>query len=191
VLREADIDTATQAKITALSIQGGSIRDIAAQTGVPRSCVQRGLAKPEIRAKIEAAATRIMDAALDDAVDTVSRLAKIGTTTNDKDWAKLGLDASKHVLSIPGISGTQPSTVINALININHAPEQAQELSGIQEFLAHQWRVQPVIDAQVIDQMDTQGTGIATSHTPTTDLDAIKMGDQPGVQVEDNQHDPA
>jgi hypothetical protein len=171
--------------ITAGHLNGIPHHQIAAQTGLARETVTRHLHKPEIREKIEAAADRIVNGGLDDAVATITRLAREGKATTDKDWAKLGLDASKHITSMVGLSGNTPSTIINAMIQINQAPEQGKELQGITAFLANQWQAgqDEAIDVEqpiqilndhsenesavqkVNEGSGNKGTGSATAHT--------------------------
>jgi hypothetical protein len=138
------IATATQK-----SIQGVPGCKIAQTLGVHESTISRTLNNPEIKAKIEAAASRIVNEGVETAVDTVLRLSKRGKETEDKDWAKIGLDASKTILAIPGIHGQAPSTVINALIQVNQAPEQLRELEGITAFLHDRWGMDKLIGVQV------------------------------------------
>jgi hypothetical protein len=94
----------------------------------------------------------------------------------DKDTLKLSLDASKHITSMAGLSGTTPSTIINALINVSAAPEQSQELINLQAFLTAKWQRQDAIEAQIIESdnqnisnSDIQTIDNTTSHTPLAD----------------------
>jgi len=93
--------------------------DIARDLGCHRTTITRNLNRPDIKSRIERAAERIVDTGLDDAIETITRCASLGTYTRDKDLLKIGLDASKHITGMVGINGTTPSTVINALIQVN------------------------------------------------------------------------
>jgi len=153
-------------------------RETGAVAGCSRSTVSRTLALPEIRAKVEAATNRIVTEGADDAVSTVLRLSKRGKDTEDKDWAKIGLDASKVVLTIPGIYGTTPSTIANTLIQINQAPEQITELRTLTAFLKSQWNKEPIEQTETTERegtKDTQTIGISSPHTPQPDQGVIDI----------------
>lgn len=160
---------------TRRTIEGVPTREIAREIGVAaHTTVSRAMAKPEIRALIESAAVRLITEALDDSVTTAARLAKIGTTTEDKDWAKLGLDASKYVMSVPGVSGQAPSTIITQLIQVNQAPQQSRELDGLAAFLTQHWGVDTKDTVEIVDCVESiqvdrkypeEKTGIEASHT--------------------------
>jgi hypothetical protein len=142
--------TAVVVKKSILGIPGCTI---AHELGVHPSTVTRTQQRPEIKAKIERAGEYIVNRGLQPAVKTICRLAAMGNQDRrdpetglklfDKEVAKLSLDASKHITSMAGLSGTAPSTIINAMIQINQAPEQQQELNGLAAFLGSQWQ-QPI-----------------------------------------------
>ena len=96
-----------------------------------------------LRPLIEGEVNALITEGLSVARKSVVRLAKQAVDTDDKDWAKIGLDASKTILSAAGITG-QPSTIINALIQVNQVPEQGATLQLLQEFLNA--RMQGTID---------------------------------------------
>lgn len=157
---------------TKRTIEGVPIRQIAAEIGASHQTVIRIQHDPAIKAKIEAAAAKLINGPLNDAVETISRLAKQGKDTTDKDWAKLGLDASKHITGMAGLSGTTPSTVINALIQVNEAPQQGQELTALTAFLQDRWgtteRNGTINQSNTTEQMH-ELTGIPSSHTQLPD----------------------
>jgi hypothetical protein len=137
--------------------------------GYHESTISRTINKPEIRALIEAEATKIINRGLRPAVKTICRLAAMGNVkSQDKDMLKLSLDASKHVTSMAGLSGSAPSTIINTLIQVNHAPEHREELNDLQDFLRMQWGGSKVSTS--IEQVDRKYPGeavsVPTSHTP-------------------------
>lgn len=140
------------ATCTKLHIEGKSIRDIAPVVDRSPSAVAQTLRKPEIRALIEREAQEIINRGLRPARRTLTRLAAIGNKGTDKDMLKLSLDASKHITSMAGLSGTTPSTVINALIQVNEAPQVSREIEGLAQYLQSKWV-----------------TGIEAPHTPVPD----------------------
>ena len=145
------MDNQQTAVVIQRTIQGLTTRDIGQEIGLSRTAVNNVQHRPEVKAKIERAANHIINRGLQPAVKTLCRLAAMGNVKDaDKDSLKLSLDASKHITSMAGLSGTAPSTIINAMIQINQAPEQAQELNTIAAFLSSQWQQpeQPAIDIQ-------------------------------------------
>lgn len=172
---------------TARYIEGQSTREIAPQVGAHWTTVARDLRRPEVRAKIEAAANQIINRGLKPSVNTLCRLAAKGNTKYaDKDTLKLALDASKHITSIAGLSGNAPSTVINALIQVNQAPEQGQELTDIQRFLSHTWG-QPAIDLTDTTHQtsckESMMTGVPTSHTAPSEAALQAVEDTPNQSI--------
>jgi hypothetical protein len=148
---------------TSKAIQGVPGCKIAQAVGVHESTISRNLNKPEIKALIEREAQEIINRGLKPARRTITRLAAIGnnTKTNDKDMLKLSLDASKHITSMAGLSGTAPSTVINALIQVNQAPQQTAEVQALQQFMQQMWVCS--------DDEHQEITGIPATHTPALD----------------------
>lgn len=130
-----------QAIILSRTIQGAPSRDIAAEIGVAHSTVLRARSKPDMRAKIESEAEAIINRGLRSARRTICRLAAVGNAKGqDKDMLKLSLDASKHITAIAGLSGNSTSTIINTLININEAPREQSELSGLAKYMTDAWQ---------------------------------------------------
>jgi hypothetical protein len=125
---------------SALGIPGCTI---AQSIGVHPSTVTRTQQQSDTRARIQAEAEAIINGGL-----RVSRQATLRASAEalrqykaiankqpyDKDLIKLGLDASKTILQVAGLTG-QPSTIINTLININQDTGQADAVSLIGEFL--------------------------------------------------------
>ncbi len=146
------MDNQQTAVVIQRTIQGLTTRDIGQEIGLSRTAVNNVQHRPEVKAKIERAANHIINRGLQPAVKTLCRLAAMGNVKDaDKDSLKLSLDASKHITSMAGLSGTAPSTIINAMIQINQAPEQAQELSTIAAFLSSQWQQAPTIGQDKVD----------------------------------------
>jgi len=152
---------------------------IAQEIGVHESTISR--AKARVRTVIEGEYTELMVRGLRPSRRTLCRLAAMGSVKPvvdpdtgkliiDKDMLKLSLDASKTILSH---ANGQPGTIINTLIQINQAPEQAQELQGIAAFLATQWQENPQIiesDNHIIIEADNDiSMGIPTPHTTYSD----------------------
>lgn len=167
------------------TIQGLTTRDIGQEIGLSRTAVNNVQHRPEVKAKIERAANHIINRGLQPAVKTLCRLAAMGNVKDqDKDSLKLSLDASKHITSMAGLSGGAPSTIINAMIQINQAPEQAQELQAIGAFLATQWQENPQIiesDNHIIIEADNDiSMGIPTPHTTHSDTVQDGLDIKPG-----------
>jgi len=177
------MDNQQTAVVIQRTIQGLTTRDIGQEIGLSRTAVNNVQHRPEVKAKIERAANHIINRGLQPAVKTLCRLAAMGNVKDaDKDSLKLSLDASKHITSMAGLSGGAPSTIINAMIQINQAPEQAQELNTIAAFLSSQWHDKTIDISPTNDQdkLSTclpvytgneqgEGTGIATPHTAHSD----------------------
>jgi hypothetical protein len=178
-----------------MTAQGATTRDIEAKIGLDHSTIARAQQRPEIKAKIEHEIEQLINRGLKPARATMCRLAAIGNTkTTDKDMLKLSLDASKAIIAQ---AQGAPGSIINTLIQINHAPEQAQELDGIAAFLNHQWRQAATIDAEIEQPIQIPNdhsenrtsvqemTGIATART-----DCIKFATLPvGTEEQERQHD--
>ena len=170
------MDNQQTAVVIQRTIQGLTTRDIGQEIGLSRTAVNNVQHRPEVKAKIERAANHIINRGLQPAVKTLCRLAAMGNVKDaDKDSLKLSLDASKHITSMAGLSGGAPSTIINAMIQINQAPEQAQELQGIAAFLATQWQENP----QIIEADNDISMGIPTPHTAGPDI--IDISSQPAA----------
>jgi hypothetical protein len=152
-----------QADVIALTVQGETTRSIEAITGIDHVTVNR--AQHQLKPLINQEINELLTAGLTAARQTTVRLAKQGATTQDKDWAKIGLDASKVILNAAGITGT-PSTVINQLINVNNNTESMPVMTMLKEFLASK-------------------TGIIHSHTDCLKTDTMSENRQPiDVQAE-------
>lgn len=151
------------------SIQGVPGCKIAKEIGVHESTISRTLNQPEIRSIIEQAAKDIIIRSLPAACKTIDRLAKIGNESQDKDMLKLSLDASKHVTSMSGLSGNAPSTIINAMIQINSAPEESKEVQDIRAFLkAKLINATEVLQSETIDvPVRDNAIDVAPPHTVT------------------------
>lgn len=146
------MDSKQIATATKLYIEGQTLREIAPQVGAHFTTVGNDLRRPEVKAKIERAANHIINRGLQPAVRTLCRLAAMGNVKEaDKDSLKLSLDASKHITSMAGLSGGAPGVIINAMIQINQAPEQTQELAGLAAFMSSQWK-QDAIDLTPVGQ---------------------------------------
>jgi hypothetical protein len=159
-------------------LNGESIEVIGPKLGVHPSTVYRNLERPEIKALIEREAAEIINRGLKPARRTITRLAAIGNTkSNDKDMLKLSLDASKHITNMAGLSGGAPGTIINALIQVNQAPEQAKELSGIAAFLSNQWQEKSI----PIEMVEIKTTDVEAAHTSATDM-SVPVLDRPGIE---------
>ncbi len=141
------------------TLQGVPGCKIAQEIGVHESTISR--AKARVRTVIEGEYTELMVRGLRPSRRTLCRLAAMGAGKPtidpetgrpiiDKDILKLSLDASKTILSH---ANGQPGTIINTLIQINQAPEQAQELQGIAAFLSSQWQADKTIDLQPVGQV--------------------------------------
>ena len=166
------------------TVEGLTTRDIGQEIGLSRTAVNNVQHRPDVKAKIERAADHIINRGLQPAVKTLCRLAAMGNVKDaDKDSLKLSLDASKHITGMAGLSGAAPSTIINAMIQINQAPEQSKELDSIAAFLSSQWQQSDnhkIIehDNQIIRECeekagtrtDTTTTGIQTPHTANLDI---------------------
>jgi hypothetical protein len=176
---------AQTAIVTSRTIQGVPIRAIAQEIGTSHQTILRTQHKPEIKALIEREAAEIINRGLKPARRTLTRLAAIGNTKRaDKDMLKLSLDASKHITSMAGLSGNAPGTIINALIQVNQAPEQSRELDGIQAFLSSHWQANQPIQS---NDGETKRIGIATPHTPVCSPDVIDIDAQ---DVQPHAHAP-
>jgi hypothetical protein len=118
---------------------------------------------------IEREAAEIINRGLKPARKTLTRLAAMGTTkTANKAHLKLALDASKHITSMAGLSGTTPSTIITALIQVNEAPQQHAELNTLIQFISQQASamITNKTDNTITDaNMDT--IDVAPEHTDT------------------------
>ncbi len=124
------MDTNQLATLTSLAIQGKPSREIAAQIGVSHTTVSNTLNKPDIKSKVERCITDLINRGLRPSIRTLSRFAAIGntkdiTSPNNRDLAKLSLDASKTILS--HISNSGPQTVINTLIYSNSTHSQLSD----------------------------------------------------------------
>jgi hypothetical protein len=176
---------AQTAVVTSRTIQGIPIRAIAQEIGTSHQTVLRTQHKPEIKALIEREAAEIINRGLKPARRTITRLAAMGNAKGaDKDMLKLSLDASKHITSMAGLSGTTPSTIINALIQVNQHPARAQELDCISAFLQSQWQPNQPIQS---NDGETKRIGIATPHTPVCSPDVIDIDAQ---DVQPHAHAP-
>jgi DNA-binding Lrp family transcriptional regulator len=195
------------ALVTAGHIKGIPQGQIAEQVGMARETVNRHLHRPEIKALIEREAAEIINRGLKPARRTLTRLAALGNNpTTDKDHLKLSLDAAKHITSMAGLSGGAPGTIINALIQVNQAPEQSKELSGIAAFLSNQWMTQPIstipidiistnpvemIHSETVEIETGRPIGINPSHTAQPDGDVIEVEVQEVAGVDTNDTDTA
>lgn len=190
------------AEVTGLAIQGMSIRAIESTTGINRGAIQRTLAKPEIRSKIEKEAIEIINRGLKPARRTLTRLAAEGNKGKDPAMLKLALDASKHITGMAGLSGNTPSTIINTLIQVNQAPQESQEVNDIRAYILAQCNNR-IIDIQdnntpvgnTIQQYDKHtGIGIATPHTEIGCAESAQFDDKQepcqDAEVEGIQNDP-
>ena len=154
---------------TQCHLEGKSIYEIAPLVGRDPSTVAKALRKPEIRARIEREAEQIINRGLKVARRTITRLAAEGNKGKDPAMLKLALDASKHITSMAGLSGNAPSTIINAMIQINSAPEESKEVQDIRSFLQAK-----LINATEVSQSETidvpvrdNAIDVAPSHTVT------------------------
>lgn len=182
--------TAQTAKMIELSAQGVPVRKQGEIIGVHYSTINKNQHEPEIRALIEREATELLTRGLKTARRTILRLAADGNTREaDKDTKKLALDASKVIINAAGLSGQAPSTIINNLMLVNQAPEQAQELSGIQAFLSHSWQGGETIDAEIEQSGAKIGQEIGTQakHTRPEKSETPTSGDQSGPGMEQDQ----
>lgn len=144
-----------QAIIIAQSAQGVTQRNIAAQIGTSHVSVDRW--QDRLRPLIEEEINSLITEGLNASRKTIVRLAKQGADTEDKDWAKIGLDASKTILNASGITG-QPSTIINALIQVNAAPEQAATVNLLAEFLQSRMQASKCAAIDVTPNSTTNST---------------------------------
>jgi hypothetical protein len=168
------MNPANQAIVAQRTLEGFPTRAIAAEIGTSHTSVERARNNPKVKAWIEKEFTSLMERGLKPARKTLCRLAALGTIDQrdpdtgirrfDKDLLKLSLDASKVIVSQ---AQGAPGTIINALIQINEAPQQSQELSGLAAFLSDRWSSK----IQIEDAM----TGIQASHTATTDAQVIDV----------------
>ncbi len=148
------------------TVQGVPGRQIAQVLGVHESTVSR--AKAAVRPYIESEISALMMRGLKPARRTLCRLAAIGNQADaDKDMLKLSLDASKTILSH---ANGQPGTIINTLIQINQAPEQAQELNAIDAYLRDKMWTTDAVDVQTNVQPSVSMTGIPTPRTACADI---------------------
>ncbi len=113
------MDTDQLSTLTSLAIQGKPSREIAAQIGVSHTTVSNTLNKPDIKSKVERCISDLINRGLKPSVRTLSRFAAIGNTKDitlpdNRDLAKLSLDASKAILN--HVSNAGPQTIINTLI---------------------------------------------------------------------------
>ena len=141
-------------QIARLKLEGNSNREIAAKMGRHHLKVGKLLKSEELAEMIKAEAGRLIERGLRPACENIMGLVKESMTKDgkkDKDLRKLGLDASKHITNIAGISGSAPSTVVNTMIQVNQNTDRVNELSNVQKFLAHQWGIkdEEVQDAEV------------------------------------------
>jgi hypothetical protein len=173
------MNTEQLAVVTKRTIEGASQRAIAAEIGTSHVAVHRAINRPDVRAKIEAGANKIINRGLNPSINTLCRLAAIGNTKYaDKDLLKLSLDASKHITSIAGLSGSNQSTIINTLINVNANPEHERELSAIEMFLADkQWQSESIEIESPLQNVngDSEMVGETPSRAATADS-TISMG---------------
>lgn len=105
------------ATLTECTIKGMPTREIAPIIGVSHTTVSRTQQKPDIKAKVEAGITKLINRGLNPSINTLCRFAAMGNTKSivyDKDMAKLSIDASKVILS--HANGSGPQTIINQLI---------------------------------------------------------------------------
>lgn len=111
------MDNQTTAVIIAETIKGATSRDIEAITGIDHSTIARARQKPDIKAKVEAGISQLINRGLKPAISTLCRAAAMGNTksiTSTPDLYKISVDASNRIIS--HISGSGPQTVINQLI---------------------------------------------------------------------------
>ena len=149
------------------TIEGVPIRTIAAELGTTHPSVIRAKKKPEVRAYIENEIANLMQRGLKPARLTLCRLAAEGIKAKDKDMLSLSLKASQTILQH---ANGQPGTIINALIQVNQAPEQSQELTDIQRFLTHTWQNEDSNNRTTVQNCEppfmNQSIDVTPSHTP-------------------------
>ena len=150
-----------QAIIISQTARGATTRDIEPIAGLDHSTIAR--AQNQLRPLINAEIQALLTEGLTASRATIIRLAKQGSTTEDKDWAKLALDASKTVLNVAGLTG-QPSTIINQLINVNADNGAQATMATLQEFLK----------AKI-----GQSTGVTQVHTPELTSQTSQVVDLP------------
>jgi hypothetical protein len=162
-----------QAIIIHESAKGTTTRNIEPIVGLDHTTINRAQAK--LRDKIDAEVNEILNSGLVAARKTTIKLAEYGASeacvpgVSDVQWAKLSHDASKSILSI--ITSSQPSTIINALIQINQAPESTKEVQAITSFIDAQWETIEPEDSEgktlhvgnTIHQPDTNDTGVGNT----------------------------
>lgn len=132
------ITPAQQAVIIHESAKGKSTRAIEDICGLDHTTISR--AQHKLRALIDAEAELLLTKGLTAARKTTIKFAEYGASEqcvpgeSDPQWAKLSHDASKSIISI--VTSSQPSTIINNLIQINQAPDQGNELSALAQYMA-------------------------------------------------------
>lgn len=155
-----------QAYLISQSAQGASCRTIADRTGIPKSTIND--AQQQLRPYIIEEATALLNDGLGHARRTVVYNASRGyiddATIDDR---KLGLDASKIILNAAQITGQgNPSTIINAIIQVNQAPEQGEAIGLLQQFLAARMSDPQTLSLTPIPQDRDDKTSVVTDMIP-------------------------
>jgi hypothetical protein len=138
---------------------------IAQSLGVHEATVSRAINQPDNRALIQREAEKIINGGLTISRKVLTRAAAEGLKQfkqdkPDKDLLKISIDASKAILNVAGLTG-QPSTLIQALININQAKPD-DTIGLLRDYLAiRQGKVTDVINSNDDDDM----IPVVPSHT--------------------------
>lgn len=166
------ISAEEEAIIIAQSAQGMTQRAIAAQIGCSHTTVDRH--QDRLRDLIQREAAALLNRGLISARRTVCRLAAAGNDRHADDAAKkLALEASKTILSAAQITGNNPSTVLNTLIQITPSDSQSATMALLSDYLQAQMRQQ---DTERDTSNGTQ-SGTYTQYIDTYPLPAHNRGD--------------
>jgi hypothetical protein len=169
------------AEIIHESAKGTPCREIGEKLGIHYSTVNKfqQIVRPQIDAEMAALLTEGLTASR----QTTVKFAKYGASPecvpgqSDEKWAKLSLDASKSILGV--VVSSQPGTVINTLIQVNEAPQQSSELSGLSAYLKDRW-------SEKMEQPCDNSTGVQIAHTSPTDPQVIDISPDPDPNTQVN-----